>query len=134
MAFMELIQNNPRISLILISVIASFFVTVVRYFMLDKEKMKEIKQRRKDLRQEMKKYKDNPEKIMELNKRMMRDLPEELKHSFKPLIVTLIPFLILFAWLRSTYAVTDIAATWFWWYFGSALISSIILNKLFGLQ
>jgi uncharacterized membrane protein (DUF106 family) len=130
----ELIQNYPRISIILLSLIVTLLITFVNYFMVDKEKMKEIRDRQKRIREEMKKYKDNPAKVMELNKEMMADLPEQLKHSFKPMIITLIPLLIFFAWLRSTFAETAIASTWIWWYIGASLIFSIALRKIFGLQ
>jgi len=134
MALLELIQGNPRTAIILISILVTFFMTVVRYFMTDREKMKEIRVRQKELRKEMKNYRDNPEKMLELNKQMMADMPEQLKQSFKPMIITMIPFLILFAWLRSTFALTAIAGTWFWWYLVSAMVFGILLSKLFGLQ
>ena len=131
---MEFIQANPRTSIILISLIATLVITVLRYFMTDREKMKEIRERQKHIRQEMKKYRDNPEKMLELQKQTFDDLPEQMKQSFKPMLITLIPFLILFAWLKSTFALTTIAGSWFWWYLGASIISSLILSKLFGLQ
>ena len=82
----------------------------------------------------MKKYRDNPEKMMELNKKMLEDMPEQFKHSMKPMFVTIIPLFILFAWLRSTFALTVIASTWIWWYIGASLIFSIVIRKIFGLQ
>ena len=82
----------------------------------------------------MKKYRDNPEKMLELNKKMMADMPEQLKHSFKPMIVTIVPLLIFFAWLKSTYATTIIASSWIWWYIGASIIFSLILRKATGLQ
>ena len=72
--------------------------------------------------------------MMDLNKQMMEDMPEQMKHSFKPMLVTIIPLLILFAWLRGTFAETTIASTWFWWYLGSSLVFSMSLRKIFGLQ
>jgi len=136
----EFIQNNPRLGIILLSFIVSLFITIVNYFMLDKEKMKEIKERQKSLRAEIKKNKDNPEKIMELNKRMMEDMPEQLKHSFKPMIVTLIPLLILLNYLRATFAETILSEkflifpTWIWYYLIASIVFSTILRKLFKLQ
>ena len=96
--------------------------------------MREIRERQKALREEMKKFKNNPEKMMELNKKMLQDMPEQLKASFKPMIITLVPLLILFSWLKATFAATAIASTWFWWYIGASILSIIILRKMFGLQ
>lgn len=130
----ELIQNNPRIGIIVITFLMSLFVTVVNYFMIDKDKMKELKDRQKHLKAEMKKCRDNPQKMMELNKQMMADMPEQLKHSFKPMLVTIIPLLILFKWLRTLFTITPIASTWFWYYIGFSMLFSIVLRKIFGLQ
>ncbi len=130
----ELIQSNPKISIIILSFIVTLFITIVTYFMTDREKMKEIKDKQKALRLDMKKFKDNPEKVMQLNKQMLEDMPEQLKHSFKPMIVTMIPLIIFFGWLRATFATTSISSQWLWWYIGSSLVFSIIIRKVFGLQ
>jgi len=134
MAIIDLIQNNPRISILLISLLVTIFITVVRYYMTDRERMKEIRTKQKELRKEMKEYRSNPEKMMELNKKMLEDMPEQMKQSFKPMLITLIPILLIFGWMRATYAITDIASTWLWWYIGSSIVFSIILSKVFGLQ
>lgn len=134
MAITELIQNNPRIAIVVLAFLVTLFITIVNYFMVDKKRMKEIKDKQKRLREEMKQYKDNPTKMMEINKQMMEDMPEQLKHSFKPMLVTIIPLLILFNWLRATFAITAIAGSWFWWYIISSIAFSMILRKVFGLQ
>jgi len=134
MPLTELIQSNPKISIVALAFLVSIAITIINYFMVDREKMKQIKQKQKQLREEMKKFKDNPEKMMEINKQMLEDMPEQLKMSFKPMLITLVPLLILFAWLKSTFAVTSIASTWIWWYIGASILSSIILRKMFGLQ
>ena len=102
-------------SIILISLVVTIFITIVRYYMTDREKMKEIKARQKELRKEMKEFKHDPAKMMEINQKMLEDFPEQMKESFKPMFITLIPLLILFVWLRGTYADTVIASTWIWW-------------------
>ncbi len=134
MAIVELIQNNPKIGIIILSFIVTLFITMVNYFMIDKDKMKEIKDRQKQLRVDMKKFKDDPAKVMEINKKMLEDIPEQFKHSLKPMLVTLVPLLILFSWLRTTFVETSISSTWIWWYIGSSIIFSIIVRKIFGLQ
>ena len=134
MALTELIQNNPRLAIIILSLIVTLFITIVTYFMTDRVRMKEIKAKQKALRLEIKKYKHDPAKMMELNKQMMEDMPEQLRHSFKPMLVTIIPLLILLGWLRATFADTAISSTWIWWYIGSSIVFSMSLRKIFGLQ
>jgi len=133
----EFIQTNAwnaRISILVLSFLITLFITIITYYMTDRERMKELKDKQKALRVEIKKHRDNPQKMMELNKKMIEDMPEQLKHSFKPMLITMIPIIIIFAWLRSTFALTTIAKTWFWWYIGSSIFFSIILRKVFGLQ
>lgn len=125
---------NARIAIIILSFLVTLFITIITYYMTDRVRMKELKDKQKALRLEIKKHKDNPQKMMELNKQMMEDMPEQLKHSFKPMIITMVPIIIIFAWLRNTFALTEIAKTWFWWYIGSSIIFSIGLRKVFGLQ
>ncbi len=134
MAIIDLIQNNPRIAIIILSFLVTLFITTVTYFMTDRERMKEIRDRQKELRKEMKQYKDNPEKMLEINKKLMEDMPEQLKHSMKPMLITFIPIIIFFGWLRATFALTAISSTWFWWYIGSSILFSIVIRKVVGLQ
>ena len=133
MTLTELIQNNPRIAIIVLSFLVTLFITIINNFMIDKKRMGEIKEKQKGLREELKKHKDNPQKMMELNKQMMEDMPEQLKHSFKPMIITFIPIIIFFGFIRNSYAETAIAGTWFWWYLGASILSSIAFRKLFKL-
>ena len=133
MGFIELIQNYPKISIVLFSLAVSLFITIINYFILDKKKMRDLKARQKELQKQMKEYKDKPEKLAEINKELISHMGESFKHSFKPMLITLIPLLILFGWLRGVYAETDISGTWIWYYIGSSLIFSIILRKIFKL-
>jgi len=130
----NIIQNYPRTSIIILSFLVTFFITLVTTFMVDKKRMKEIREKQKRLKEEMKKFRDNPEKMMEINKQMIEDMPEQLKHSFKPMLVTIIPLIILFKWLKTAFAVTSIASSWFWWYIGASILFSMLLRKIFGLQ
>ena len=134
MAIIDLIQGNPRIAIIILSFIVTVFITTISYFMTDRVRMKEIKDRQKELRKEMKNYKDNPEKMMEINQKMLEDMPEQLKHSMKPMMITFIPIIIFFGWMRATFALTAISSTWLWWYIGSSIIFSIVIRKVVGLQ
>ena len=128
------IISNRKGSIVAISFLVTLFITVIRYYMTDREKMKDIRMRQKKLRVEMKEHKNNPEKMMEINKQMLEDMPEQMKMNFKPMIVTMIPILIVFSWMRSTYALTSISGSWLWWYIGSSIIFSIFLSKKMGLQ
>jgi uncharacterized membrane protein (DUF106 family) len=129
-----IIQANPKTTIVVLSFIATLFITIITHFLTDKELMRTIKQKQKALREEMKKFRDNPEKMMEINKKMMEDFPHQMKQSMKVSLVTIIPLLLLFNWLRTIYSTTAIAGSWIWWYIIASLIFSLILRKVFKLD
>lgn len=129
------IELYPRLTLLGFAALISLFITIVNYFILDKEKMREIKAKQKELQKQMKEHQKagNTEKMLELNKEFMSHTLETFKHSFKPMIITIIPILIFFGFIKNAYATTEIAKTWFWYYLGGALVSSLVFRKLFNL-
>ncbi len=133
MAFIELIQQYPRTSIIVFSFIVTLFITIVTYFISDRDRMKELKEKQKKLQKEMKNYKDNPEKMLELQKELMKDMPEQMKHSFKPMLITLIPLLLVFTWFRNIYNPL-LGGWWIAYYIVASMIFSIVLRKIFKLQ
>lgn len=126
----EFVTQNPRISIIIAAFLISFFISIVNYFVLDKEKMREIKSKQKALQEEAKSHKDNPQKMMEINKEIMSHSMEMMKHSFKPMLITIIPILIFFSYVRGLYEGTEIAKTWLWWYIGFSIAGSMIFRKI----
>ena len=133
MTIPELLLLNPRISIILVSILASLFISAVQYFVMDKDKMRDLKAKQKALNAEMKLHKENPQKMMELQKELLGHSMESMKHSFKPMLITTIPLLLLFAFINPIYTDSIIAGSWFWYYFISAIASSIVFRKLFNL-
>jgi len=129
----DLIQANPKISVILIAVVISFFISLINFFVLDKEKIRESRKNQKELQKKMKEHREDPVKMMELNKEMMVHVVENFKHSLKPMLITIIPILIVFGWIKGVYSETTIAGSWFWWYLIAAIVSSLIFRKLFKL-
>ncbi len=132
MAFLDIITNNPRISIVLISLAVTFFISLVNYFILDKERIKEIKERQKSIQAQMKQHQKegSHQKVLELNKELMSHSMDMMRHTIKPMIITLIPILILFGFIRSTFNQTEIASTWFWWYIISAILGSLLFRKI----
>jgi len=65
----EFIQASPRLSIIGISVGVSLFISIINYFVLDKDKVKAMKIRQKELQKEIKNNKDNPAKVMEYKRK-----------------------------------------------------------------
>ena len=131
MAFQEIITSNPKFSIVVISGFVSLLIRLVNYFVMDKEKVKSGRERQKELQNQMKEHKSNPQKMMELQKEMMSHVGENFKHSLKPMMITMIPILVVFYWIRNIF--TDILPGWIWWYLVSAIVFSMIFRKVFKL-
>jgi len=129
----EIIQLYPKTSIIVFAGLISLFITIVNYFVLDKDKVKDSKKKQKELRLEMKDLKDNPVKMMELQKEQMSHAMTNMKHSFKPMFITIIPILVFFWWIKARYVDTTLGGSWFWYYLVSAIFFSIVFRKIFKL-
>jgi uncharacterized membrane protein (DUF106 family) len=130
-----LIQQNPHTAIIVMALAISFFISLINYFFLDKEKMREIKARQKEMQGKMKEHQKSGEheKILELQKEMFSDMGSMFRHSMKPMLITIVPVIVLFSFIRGVLTETSLATTWFWWYLGTAIIGSMIFRKMFKL-
>ncbi|MAE50067.1 hypothetical protein CMI48_04555 [Candidatus Pacearchaeota archaeon] len=129
----ELVQANPKLTLLGFAALVTLAITIVNFFMLDKDKLRAIKERQKKLQAEMKEHQKagNEDKLLELQKELFADTGEMFKHSMKPMLITFLPIIIFFGLIRNLYATTAIAGSWIWWYLLFSLITSMIFRKLF---
>lgn len=127
----EIILFNPQIGIVFLAGLISLFISSVNYFVMDKEKVRTGKERQKELQKQIKEHKDNPEKMMKLQKEMMSHMGENFKHSLKPMMITMLPILVVFYWIRDIFS--EALVGWFWYYLVSALIFSMVFRKLFKL-
>jgi|TARA_Y100000310_G_C20554192_1_gene749680 uncharacterized membrane protein (DUF106 family) len=125
----ELMIANPKISVVLISFLVTLAMTIVTKNFTDQTRMKELKAIQKEYQKTIKENKDD----MDLQKRVQADIMktsmELMKHSFRPLMVTFLPLILIFWWIRGVYLETAISTSWLWWYIGASLVSSIFLRK-----
>ncbi|MGC9309500.1 MAG: EMC3/TMCO1 family protein [Candidatus Nanoarchaeia archaeon] len=125
----ELMQAYPQVSIIVISVVITFVSSLITKWLTNQEHLRSLKKRQKELQADLKKHKDNPDKIKELQAEMMSITGVMMKSSFKPLFITFIPFLILIYWLRGIYD-PILGGWWIAWYIGASLASSIVFRKV----
>ena len=130
MAIIDLIQANPQISIILIAIAVTFVSMMVTMLFTNREKMKDLKNKQSACKDLMKKHKGDSAKMMEIQKEMMACSMEQMRAGFKPMLITFIPFIILFGIIRNVFATTSIAGGWFWYYLITALVASMILRKV----
>jgi len=128
MTITEMMIASPKLSIGVFSVLVTLVSTLVQKWLTNQEHLKSLKKRQKELQVELKKTKD-PTLMQELNNEMLQLTGLMFKSSMKPLFVTFIPFIILFAWLRGIY-VPILGSGWIWYYLGYSIVSSIILRKV----
>lgn len=113
--------------------------SLVRRAVLDQEKLKENKEKLKEHQATLKEAskKGDTKRMQKAQEQMMELSMEQMKQSFKPLMFTFIPFILVFGWLRDQYSqIGDVATIfgfglgWFWWYFVCAMLVSIVINKI----
>ena len=127
----------------LISIILVLMSSLVRRAMIDREKMEETKKKMKEHQEKLKKISKsgNTKEMQRVQSEFMSLTMEQMKQSFKPMLITFVPFILVFGWLKGEYGNVGTVATilgfdlgWFWWYFICAMVFSLILNKIFKLS
>ena len=124
----ELMISNPKVSIIILAFLMTFFMTLVTKFVSDQKKIKELKTTQKDCRINLKKFQLGSPEYMKVQQEMMACSMEIMKKSFKPMLYSFIPLIIFFWWIRGIYS--EVFSSWLWWYIGAGVFSSIVLRKL----
>ncbi len=126
--------------LILTAFLLTAFITLAYKLMTDQRLMKSLKDEIKDLQKDMKNFKDNPEKMMQIQKVAMEKNMKYMMQSFKPMLITFIPLVLIYGWLRALFEanpkiiILGISMNWFIAYIVFSMIFSISLRKLFKLH
>ena len=101
------VSISPIFGIIFIAFVLSLLSSVSWKYLTDQTLLKSLREKNKTAQEEIKKYKDDPKKMAELNSKMMKENLENMKlqykQSIKPMLATLIPFGFAFVWIRKTY-------------------------------
>ena len=127
MGLENLVQLYPLYSLAGISIMVTLVSTLAHKWLTNQEHMKNLKDRQKEIQKELKGCKD-PDLLKELNSELLQLTGVMFKSSMKPMFVTIVPFLLLFNWLRGVYA--PILSSWIWYYLGFSIVSSMFIRKV----
>jgi uncharacterized membrane protein (DUF106 family) len=128
----ELLQNYPKASIVLLSVLITFVLTLIYKYTTNQERIGEIKKMQKDYQEKAKALKSQPEKMMEMQKKILELSGEMMKHSMKPMLITMIPMFVLIIWIKKIYA--PVLSSWIWYYILSAIIFNSLFRKLLKVQ
>lgn len=129
-----LINWNLTIGSLIVFFIIALITTIVQKYATDQETLRELRKEQKELHKEMQVYKDDPKKMMEMQKNLWPTTMKIMQISMKGSLFTLIPFLLLFRWFMEFFVALGSPKffgifSWFWFYLLSILIFSSILRK-----
>jgi len=141
----EFVKSFPLLSIMLFSFLITLVFTIVYKKFTNQAKMKELKDKQKELQERSKQFKDNPSKMLELQQEMMSLSTEQMRASLKITVITLLPFVLFFNFLKDIYTSAGIGniiywhtnvpvfgdgAGWFLSYIIFSTIFSILLRKM----
>ena len=132
--FLPVFEWNVLWAMMGLVFLISLIMTLVQKYGTNQTEMRIIKKRQKELQKDMKKYKDHPEKMMELNKEQMEFMGKMMKASMGTIVYTAVPFILLFRWLHDYFNAIEgiklLGMNWFWFYFIFTMIFSSVLRKV----
>ncbi|MFH1063457.1 MAG: EMC3/TMCO1 family protein [Candidatus Woesearchaeota archaeon] len=102
--FSPILGLPPLVSIVIISLLVSFLITIVYKFMTDQTMMKDLKTRQKEFQKKMKEHRQEPDKLMKIQKQAMEVNMKYMTQSFKPTLITFIPIILIFGWLNANIA------------------------------
>ncbi len=104
------ISGSPALTLFLISLILSFLSILAYKYTTNQKELKKLREKTAKIQKRMRelqkdfKKKESQKEINKLNMEMMLLSGQQMKHSMKSTLITLIPFLLIFAWLGAHYS------------------------------
>lgn len=130
-----LLNWNLTWGMLIIVLIIALFMTLIQKYATDQETLREMKKEQKALQEEMKKFRDHPEKMMELQKKQFAFMPKMMKLSMRPMMYTAIPLILFFRWFMDFFAAIGDPRffgflNWFWFYLIGSIFFSSILRKV----
>ena len=123
------IMLYPAASIIILSVIVTLISTLITMWLTNQTHLKSLKDRQKQIQKDLKKCKPGDKLFEELQAELIQISMTMMKSSFKPLLITFVPFLLLLNWIRQIY--TPILPHWIWYYIISSIAASLIYRKIF---
>ena len=136
-----LLTWNLVLGMMIIVFIITLLTTLVQKYATDQKTLRELKKEQKILQEEMKKFKEDPAKLMELQKKQFAFVPKTMKLSMRALMFTGIPFILFFRWFGDYFTAMEAITgdpvkffgfmSWFIFYILFSIIFSTIFRKMF---
>jgi uncharacterized membrane protein (DUF106 family) len=108
LVFSPLFLLHPFFAIAIITLLVSFIITIIYKYTTDQVAMKRLKRKQKEYQKKLNASKDDPDKMMKIQKEMMSVSGDMMRQSFKPMFFTFIPIIIIFAFLANNFAYSPI--------------------------
>lgn len=99
----EFVKSFPLLSMALFSFVITLLSTIAYKKFTNQQKMKELREKQKEIQETSKQFRNNPDKMLELQQEMMKLSGEQMRASMKITLITLLPFLLIFNFLKNLY-------------------------------
>ena len=99
--------NNPMFTVFIISTIISLITTIANKYLVDQDEMNRIQAEMKEFNKKLREAQQKGDgkelaKLQAQQGEMMQQQSEMMTNSFKPMIATMVPILLIFWWMRSS--------------------------------
>jgi len=129
-----LLDWNVTVGLLIITAILNLISTLLHKYVTDQDLLKQLKEEQKLVSQEIKLYRNNSEKSLELSKKSMELAMKTMPITMRPVIYTTIPFILLIRWFGDYFEQNPVKILGFmsgiWAYIVFFIIFSIIFRKI----
>jgi len=99
-----LLNWPPYLAIIFLSFVISLLIVIIYRFMTNQDEMKRLKGELKEYQKKMKATRDDPDKLMKIQKEAMSINMQYMSKSMKPTLITFLPILLLFGWMNAHFA------------------------------
>ncbi len=132
-----LLDWNVSWGILIVSLAISLITSLLQKYMTDQETLKSIRAEQKLIGDQMKEFKDHPEKLLELQRKQMPLLGKSMELTMRPTLYTAVPFIILIRWFGDYFADHSVKIfgllSWLWAYILFAILFSLVFRKVFKL-
>jgi uncharacterized membrane protein (DUF106 family) len=107
---------GPMLTIVVIAIILAFIITIANKLLVDQDRLQYLQKEMKSFQQEMNEARksNDPKALEKMQKKQMEfmDIQKEMMtNSFKPMIVTFIPILIVFGWIGANDILNNLIIT-----------------------
>lgn len=130
----SLLNWNVTIGLLIITALLNFLTTLLHKHVTDQDLLKRLKEEQKIVNDEMKLYRNDPNKSLELSKKSFELMAKTMPITMRPVIYTTIPFILLIRWFGDYFKSNPVKVLGFmsgiWAYIVFFIIFSMIFRKI----